>query len=209
MKQSIVMLACSLLFCSGELKSGSIDQSGVVKNPSSVAQTGGCASTFSTVPLIYLNVPVGYAANKQIEPSIAVSSLNPLKEVAVWIDYNDGYSHVATGHSTDGGATWVDGGTAPFINVGSFQYSGDPAIVADVTNENIFYMSFVAFTIDPQTASITSGIYVARSTDAGQTWLHIDRMDTNSPDFNDKPWIAIDQSNTNTRGNLYVVWGFV
>src|SRR5205823_13681447 len=80
--------------------------------------------------------------------------------------FNDSGSFASGNHftgwsrSTDGGATWTDGGTLPASAAGD---AGDPVLARDITSGVIYFA----------TLGFTNGnvIQVFRSTDNGATWL--------------------------------------
>ena len=137
----------------------------------------------------------------QSETAIAVSGSN------VAVGYNDSsdalVSFVAgdnlTGYSysTDGGATFHDGGSLP--NDGGNVNVGDPWL----TSDNAGNMYFSTLTIDGNTGLLMVG--VAKSTDGGKTWTSAKSIPL-APNvvfaFADKDAIVAGPGN----GNLYAAW---
>ena len=139
------------------------------------------------------------------EPSIAVNPLNP-KRVVVAFQVN---AHAS--YSTDAGRTWhAASGTAP----ADFHVSGDPSVVYD--NQGHAILCYIAFdrlgTTDYWAHNATrNGVFVRRSLDGGRTWHKKDVAVFRHPTvpgvpFEDKPYIAADDTQGPYAGNLYVGW---
>ena len=107
---------------------------------------------------------------------------------------NAGGTNKFTGwsRSTDGGATWVDGGTLPTNAVGD---AGDPVLARDELTGRIYLM----------TLGFTDGnvIPVFRSDDNGATWQP-PVNGTPGGASEDKPWITVDNFTGAGRGNVYL-----
>jgi hypothetical protein len=127
---------------------------------------------------------VGDAAN---EPSIAVSLDDPRKLVIGWRQFNSvgsSFREPGWGYSHDAGRTWVFRGS---VDPGVF--GSDPVLAAGVDGE-IHYLS-INF---EQTR-------LFRSSDGGISWPQHTQV---SGDLLDKPWLAVDTTNSPWRGNIYV-----
>ncbi len=105
----------------------------------------------------------------------------------VVVGYNDsgsnaGGSNKFTGfsRSTDGGATFVDGGTLPTTANGD---AGDPVLARDDTTGRL-YFSTLQFS--------GSGIQMWRSDDDGQTWMSPVQAAPGKTGFQDKQWHVVD-----------------
>ncbi len=146
----------------------------------------------------------------QNEPSIAINPVNPANLVAGANDFKRmivtprGSFLADLGYYTsfDGGRTWAGG----FITRPS-EYKGgsDPAVAAD--NQGNFFYALIAFSDNPTN---DNAVLVAKSTNGGRTFAspvpviqHI--RQTNAPQ-EDKEFIAVDNSTSRFRGNLYVSW---
>lgn len=156
----------------------------------------------------------------QNETTVAVNPSNPRNIVAGANDYrlvsprearNDASSFVYT--SFDGGKTWKNapvpgltpqtGATGALFGMDS---SGDP-VVAFGPHNTVYYVSLVFSRL-----AAGSGIAVNTSHDGGLHWnapviVHTDGVNpdgtpTDTPIFNDKPWIAADPFS----GRVYVTW---
>jgi hypothetical protein len=150
----------------------------------------------------YPNVPVNDRATDQVpgsgqsEVSIAAHG-NDL--VASWNDAETIPSTIqGFGYSTDGGQTWVDGGSLPTPNVG--RWDGDPVVtVNEKTGE--FYVIGIC-----EPTPTTNGIGMVRGMFSGGTlvWgtpeMAISGSDASV--FYDKPWMVADS----TSGNVYITY---
>lgn len=139
------------------------------------------------------------------EPSIAVNAKNPSQVVAA-------YQVPATvAYSQDGGGSWkVATGTAPK----DYRVSGDVSVIYDKHGAAI--LCYIAFdklgTANYWAHGATrNGVFVRRSPDGGATWdaeAHAVIAQPTQPGipFEDKPYIAADNTNSKHAGNLYVGW---
>lgn len=137
----------------------------------------------------------------QSETAIAVSGshvvvgYNDSSDALVFLVAGDnltGYSY-----STDGGATFHDGGSLP--NDGGNVNAGDPWLTSDSAGN----MYFSTLTIDGATGLLLVG--VSRSTDGGQTWTAARSLPMPANvlfEFSDKEAITAGPGN----GNLYAAW---
>ncbi|HEV2396336.1 MAG TPA: sialidase family protein [Candidatus Sulfotelmatobacter sp.] len=139
------------------------------------------------------------------EPSVAVNPNNPQQMVAVFQDN----AHAA--YSQDAGQTWtVAEGVAPK----NYRVSGDVSTVFD--NQGHAFICYIAFdklgTFNYWAHDATrNGIFVRRSLDGGKSWEaeHVpvaEQPSTPGIPFEDKPYIAADNSKGKFAGNLYVGW---
>jgi len=139
------------------------------------------------------------------EPSIAVNAKNPSQIVAA-------YQVPATvAFSQDGGGSWkVATGTAPK----DYRVSGDVSVIYDKHGAAILcYIAFDKLGTSNYWAhgATRNGIFVRRSPDGGATWdaeAHAVIAQPTKPGipFEDKPYIAADNTNSKYAGNLYVGW---
>jgi len=137
----------------------------------------------------------------QNETSISVNPLDFANIVGGWNDYRySGTEDVMAGYgySRDGGLTWGDGVLPGYT---SYDAQGDPALAFD-RNGRVFY-ALIAFDRDYS----NSGVYVSVSPDGGGTWgspvpVNVSGFEA----FNDKPYIAVDNTGSPYRGNVYVSW---
>ncbi|RKY91575.1 MAG: hypothetical protein DRQ13_11295, partial [Ignavibacteriae bacterium] len=118
----------------------------------------------------------------------------------VLIGFNDsgsftGGANKFTGwsYSTDGGSTFMDGGTLPTSGIGD---AGDPVLAMDESTGRI-YFSTLGF-------SGPSTIQVFRSDDGGVTWM-APVSGTPGGGSEDKQWIAVDNFGGTGNGNVYLM----
>ena len=112
---------------------------------------------------------------------------------------SEGISLSGYGFSRDGGRTWADGGVLdPPLGGHLF---GDPVLSA-APDGTFFYATLVRFGSSPLQ------IGVARSTDGGESWSVPVIASQGRPDGaeHDKPWLAVDTTSSEHRGNVYVAW---
>ncbi len=139
------------------------------------------------------------------EPSIAVNAKDPSQLVAAY------QKRSAIAYSQDAGSSWkIATGTAPT----DYRVSGDVSVTYDKRGAAI--LCYIAFdklgTINYWAHGATrNGIFVRRSLDGGATWEAEARTVAawpTKPDipFEDKPYIAADNTDSKYAGNLYVGW---
>jgi hypothetical protein len=139
------------------------------------------------------------------EPSIAVNAKDPSQLVAAY------QKRSAVAYSQDGGNSWkIATGTAP----SDYRVSGDVSVTYDKRGAAI--LCYIAFdklgTINYWAHGATrNGIFVRRSLDGGATWEAEARTVAAQPTkpnipFEDKPYIAADNTDSKYAGNLYLGW---
>ncbi|HET7750125.1 MAG TPA: sialidase family protein, partial [Terriglobales bacterium] len=139
------------------------------------------------------------------EPSIAVNPRNPQQIVAAY----QVPAHIA--YSEDAGSTWSQ---APGVPPKNYKISGDVSVTYDAQGHAI--LCYIAFDKLGTTNywghnATRNGIFIKRSLDGGKTWEGnaipvIEHATTPDIPFEDKPYIAADNSNSRYAGNLYVGW---
>jgi hypothetical protein len=143
---------------------------------------------------VRVNNPVGdpLPHTTQSETSIAVNGST------VCAGYNDSGAFGATGNftgfafSTNGGATWTDGGPLP-TGTGSDNNFGDPSIVYS-TRDGAFYFATLS----------DLGLSMWKSTSC-TSWTYVGPIHTGSGD--DKEMMVVDNNPASPRfGRLYVAW---
>ncbi len=139
------------------------------------------------------------------EPSIAVNPGNPAQVVAAY------QALASVVFSQDGGSSWkMATGTAST----NYKVSGDVSITYDKHGAAILcYIAFDKLGTENYWArgATRNGIFVRRSSDGGATWEAQDHTVIAQPTkagipFEDKPYIAADNSDSRYAGNLYVGW---
>ena len=160
---------------------------------------------------------------QQNEPSIAVDPSDPDVVVSGANDYCasivNGDVWVGYYRSEDGGATWAnslvpgypddtsESGEASPVH-GVCGAAGDPTQAFD-TGGNLFY-GFICFN---RTKPVNGGVYVARYSDDGATYDQTALVKRGTPSglfqtglFQDKINLAVDQTDGDSSGNVYVAW---
>jgi hypothetical protein len=221
----------------GALITASAQASGRYRHsePSSPQINGNTASPFADAPIAQLGsfLPGKYlvgpavqatSTSYEAEEFIAVHSFNPGFVLAGISDfsinrYNLGGNTSKYAWSNDGGFTWNESfveldstlDRAPITGDGiTWQRNSDPVVAIDAAN-NIVYFSNLYFMM----FSNANGVYVSASPirhgkvnfTAAATRPVAVNTDPNTGYFEDKEWIAVDNSaNRASKGNLYVAW---
>lgn len=168
------------------------------------------------------NVLAGGGPRPANEVSIAINPNDDDNIVAAANDYGTPNSDAWVGFYTthDGGKTWnrslVPGfrpsaspfpqpcanGQLPGQGICGFEGAGDPVLAVD--KDGNFYLAGIAFKRSQVTVGQTSAIFVAKSTDGGNTFPQVVVVATaiSKVSFNDKEWIAVDPAT----GEVYVTW---
>ncbi len=131
---------------------------------------------------------LGDAAN---EPSIAIDFKNPNKMAIGWRQFDhvtSNFRQAGYAFTKDGGKTWTFPGV---LEPGVFR--SDPVLDSDAEG-NFYYLSL-------HSASGNYSCQLFRSTDGGETW----GVATDAKG-GDKPWLAIDRSQSPGKGHIYSYW---
>jgi len=104
--------------------------------------------------------------------------------------YNGGNHFTGFSYSTDGGVTFVDGGTLPTSSNADF---GDPAMGRNETTGRIYFSTLG-----------NSPIQVFRSDDNGVTWM-APVNGTPGGSSEDKQWLTVDNFGGSGNGNVYLI----
>jgi hypothetical protein len=133
------------------------------------------------------------AQDTQSETSIVLGS-----GTTVIAGFNDSGSYIGgaskfTGfsRSTNGGTSWVDGGTLPTSTNGD---AGDPVLARNTTTGRI-YLATLQFS--------GNGMAMFRSDDNGLTWMAPTQAAPGATGFQDKEWIVVDNFAGAGNGNVY------
>lgn len=138
------------------------------------------------------------------EPYLAINPTNNQNLVAAWmgIKLSGSVYRVAikTRASFDGGNTWSTVNALPHFGTG--YGSADVSMAFD--KNGLLYLSYIDYKNSPD----SGGIYVARSFDGGLNWdtpsKAFDMYDDSNKRPIDRPWIAVDNSNTTNAGALFI-----
>ena len=147
-------------------------------------------------PNVRINGLGGPVNNGESETSIAAIGS---KLVAGW---NDGQffgvqpGFTGYGYSTDGGATWTDGGGLPVASTTDVYY-GDPVVAADPAG-HFYFASLYRPTTTTRAISVNHATFAG----AAPAWSLPVIVASSTVDDLDKEWIAVDPVN----GNVYVAY---
>ncbi|HEY3128537.1 MAG TPA: sialidase family protein [Acidobacteriota bacterium] len=142
------------------------------------------------------NPAIDLRSRLQSETSSATSGSN------IVVGYNDGSLGgfgSSISYSNDGGRTWNET-FPPLYPFGSGL--GDPVMAAGPGG--VFYHAFLAVN-----GLGLSTVGVTKSANGGASWsplVNATQMHTTSLDSVDKPWLAVDNTGSQYRGNVYVTW---
>lgn len=133
----------------------------------------------------------------QNEEMVCVNPTNTANAVALWRDFREGYRRIGFGYTFDGGQSWVD----TLLVVPPHPRQSDPVLTVD--DEGNFFACSLCLPWDGS----FSGIYVQKSTDGGMSWSDpVVVVDSNFAYFEDKQWITVDRTATESNGNIYIPW---
>jgi hypothetical protein len=137
----------------------------------------------------------------QHEPTLAVNPTNPNNILVAAKDWRTGPKQVWYYRSTDGGRTWTDG----HLGTGASELPNASDPVLAFAADGTAYLAIIGYNQNDLTVG---GIYVARSTNGGQSWEQPRQVAGHDAiNFHDKEWITVDRSNNPaTRGTIYVSW---
>ena len=159
------------------------------------------------------NIQVTVTPQNTNEVSSTINPKNVLNVAAGANDYSTPNNDAWCGYywSKDGGKTWgrgllpgyngdisVNGLTSPLLG---YSGTGDPVLTFD-SKGNLYYAG-IAFM---RTVAPRSAIFVAKSTDGGETWpssaIRIVAQGDGAAAFHDKEWLVVDPKND----YLYITW---
>lgn len=141
---------------------------------------------FAQYPNIRVSQP---GSNDPEEVVIAINPLNPLN-LAAGANINYYY------YSNDGGLSWTEGELTSSLGVW-----GDPCVIFDVDGN--LYFSHLS---NPPSGNWLDRIVVQKSTTGGVTWNNGVGVGLNPPKDQDKEWLAVDETFSPYRNNLYMSW---
>ena len=165
---------------------------------------GPCVALGAHLQPPYTNIQVSHDTYRaHSEPMLVEDPHNPLHLVGGSKFFTDPAHYrfqIGAFVSFDGGCTWSDAGVLP-----GFEHYG---VTSDISfafgNHNEVYAAVL------NASKTASGIAVSTSHDGGKTFglPVLVTLDTTGKAFNDKPWIAVDQTNGKYSGSIYVVWSY-
>ncbi len=189
-----------LAFAAGTAGPDELPRSGVAEVGLPTGSAGpGVASGTAT------NVNVTMDTRPQNETSIAADPDDPLNLVAGTNDYRYGEVDAGFAYTFDRGQTW-QANTLDGVNsaLGKYDAQGDPAVAA--YRGGVFYFAYIDF----NRGDDQNRLAVTKTTDGGQSWLQlgviIDHVGPGAHDFEDKEFIAVDNTGGPFDGNVYISW---
>jgi hypothetical protein len=185
---------------------------GCTSNPATYGPPRGFEPNAAAVaPAAASNVVALDAAGSSIEASIASVPGNPSRVAANVMKQREGLrSQLEAYHSADGGATWTKSGEIPFTANNGREYDGQGDAVIAADRAGRFYSALLVTKGGNRLQY--SGVAVSRSDDGGATWetpvvvTEVTWPAGGGAPFDDKEWIAVDNSGGPRDGTVYVVW---
>ncbi len=157
------------------------------------------------LPVLEESDTVRHIASPAWETQVAISPANPNIVLASAMRHiDDTYFRCEIRRSEDGGRTWKDPVPLP-LSLATHTYRGqaDPVLAFDRTGVAYCALLFVEWTTN-------EGMALFRSTDDGQTWETITlseyQVANGKLPFDDKEWIAVDNSGGEHDGTVYLAW---
>ena len=155
------------------------------------------------------DVQVSTSSLSENEPSVALNPSDPQHLVAGANDQLAMRDWLAVYTSPDGGLTWTNGLIPTMGNLAGFLEASDPAV--SFTQNGTLYYSGVAFNVDRRSGTAVDGtIFVSKSTDGGSSFPLTTIVALGSSrvggTFNDKPYLAVDDTTGPFAGRVYVSW---
>jgi hypothetical protein len=174
----------------------------LIQRPVEIAPAVRVASSGASPAVRRAGIDVTSSPLTQNEAAIAFDPENPFHLVVGAQDY-DGVVHVGVWHSFDGGKSWA-GDRLENLNPELTQnfLQAHPAVAAG--RGGVFYVSFNDYGSEQ---GPVNRLVVGRSDDGGVTWPGVCVIAENGGwAFEDKPYLAVDDSGGPFDGNVYVAW---
>ncbi len=137
----------------------------------------------------------------QNETSVAVDPNNPNHILGGCNDYRGGDASAGYFVTFDGGQTWQD---ELIPGLDDFDAAGNPSVA--IGRNGRAWFCGIHFNRDND----RGGIFISRSEDGGLNWGELTYLivhpDEQNPPFEDKPYIAVDNTEGEFDGRLYVSW---
>ncbi|HEY3875299.1 MAG TPA: sialidase family protein [Candidatus Kapabacteria bacterium] len=136
------------------------------------------------------------------EPFLVINPTNPKNMVAAWMSFKliGNPVTIATRSTFDGGVTWNDTILLPHRNA-AWQ-SADVSMAW--RSDGVLFLSYIDYL---DSSNTDGGVFVVSSTDGGRTFsVPVQALDaTEDSDVSlDRPWLAVDNSDAASKGNLYI-----
>ncbi len=135
---------------------------------------------------------VRVSAPNSNNPEEVTIAINPVDPNILAAGANIDYFYI----STDGGNTWKESTLQSSLGVW-----GDPCVVFD--DSGYIYFAHLS---NPVNGYWIDRIVVQRSTDYGATWNDGVGIGLKAPRNQDKEWLAVDLTNSQYHGNIYMSW---
>jgi Putative Ig domain len=156
------------------------------------------------------DIQVSTGTDPQNEPSVAVNPTNPENLVAGANDQLAIGTWLAVYTSSNAGLTWTNG-LIPRSGLTGFTEASDPA-VAFSENGTLYYSGLVfnVVTKSNTAVAVEGTVFVSKSIDDGSSFPLTKIVAPGSKQvggvFNDKPYLAVDQTTGPFAGRVYVSW---
>lgn len=162
------------------------------------------SSTVQSSPVSGLDAQVTFDLAPQNEPSLAINPVDPLNLVSGANDFSLGQAWLGVYVSLDGGLSWTNDMIPKIGVLAGFEAASDP-VVAFSRNGTLYYTGLV-FNLHPNRVEDGS-VFIARSVDGGLSFDRTILVAVGSNQvFNDKPWLAVDNTGGSFDGRIYVSW---
>lgn len=150
-----------------------------------------CEKKSDKKELEFPNYRVSSTGNER--PNEVTISINPVNSNNIVIGSNLNFYY----YSFTGGTSWTEG----IITSSEHGVWGDPVLMFDDTG--VLYYCHLS---NPDGPAWVDRIVVQKSIDGGQTWDDGAGIGLNGDKLQDKEWIALDRSDSQYSGNLYLGW---
>jgi putative Ig domain-containing protein len=152
------------------------------------------------------DIQVSTSTLSENEPSVALNPSDPHhlaaganEQLATGVNWLGVYT------SSDDGLSWMNG-LIPTQGLTSYSDASDPA-VSFSQNGTLYYVGLAFNTNFQRGTAIDGTVFVSKSTDDGSSFPQTTIVSSSSGKiFNDKPYLAVDETNGPFEGTVYVSW---